>query len=87
MVRTLIERQLKLARVIKRLNFIRDDDNEVTDILTTEIHSNAIIATNEKLRKTNSTNEKRSCILGEHITDCNPYRPRWEAFEEMNTQQ
>lgn len=26
-------------------------------------------------------------ILGVHIPECNPYRPRWEEFEEMTTEQ
>lgn len=34
MVRSFIERQLKIGRMMKGLNFTRDEDNEVTEILT-----------------------------------------------------
>lgn len=49
MVRYLIERYLKLGRVIKGLNFIGDADNEITEILTLNKHVKAIISATDAL--------------------------------------
>lgn len=87
MVRSLIERQLELGRVIKGLNFIGDDENEVTEIITTTKHGKAIIAANDNLLQMNAKKKVRRNILGPFIQECNPYSPIWTNLEEMSPQQ
>lgn len=86
-VRALIERQLQLGRVIKGLNFIGDEDKEVTEVVTLKKHATEIIATNDTLLARNLKNAMRRNILGRHLPDCNPYRPVWNALKEMTPQQ
>lgn len=49
MVRSMIERQLKLGRVVRGLKFTEDEDNGVTEILTKAKHAQDIIAANKAL--------------------------------------
>lgn len=87
MVRSLLERQLRLGRIIKGLNFIDDEENEVTEIVLQAKHTNAFIAENETVRQKNLKNNTRKIILGEHIENCNPYVPVWSTHKEMSPQQ
>lgn len=68
-------RQLKLGRVVKALNFIGDEDNEITEVVTLTKHANDFVATNDALLKTAGHNEKRRYILGPFLPNCNPYIP------------
>lgn len=87
MVRSVIERQLKLGRVVSGLNFIGYEDNEVTEILTTAKHAQAIIAANNALIKSNAKNNTRRNILGPNLPMCNSYLPIWSNLETMTPQQ
>lgn len=59
----------------------------MTEVVTTAIHASALIAANETLCETDAKNAKRRSILGALIPDCNPYRPRWEEFDNMTPTQ
>lgn len=87
MVRPLIERQLKLGRVVRGLNFKGDENNEVTEILTTAKHAQAIIAANETLIQANAKSKTRRNILGPNIQQCNQYRPIWSDLEKLSAHQ
>lgn len=74
MAQTLIERQLKIGRVIKGLNFPEEEDREVTEILTIAKHADAIIEANDAFIDATKKFSKPKNILDRHIPDCNPYQ-------------
>lgn len=77
LVRNLIERQLQIGRVVKGLNFIWDEDNEIKEIVTLKKHAKEIVAANGAFIKANKKSMKKRSFLGEFIPKCNPYIPVW----------
>lgn len=87
MVRALIERQMKLGRVIRGLNCIGNEYIEATEIVTTAKDVIETITANEALAKANIKNKTRRNILGPHLSQCNPHWKVWEEQKEMTPQQ
>lgn len=78
LVRNNLELQLGLGRVVKGLNFLGDDDYEVTEIITLEKQAEAVVAASEALLQAKRKFKKRRNILGYHLpadTVVNPYIP------------
>lgn len=79
-VRGLLERQIQLGRVVKGLDFIGDEENEVTEVVTLAKNAKAFITANTKILQ-------RRRIIGEYLQDHNPYHPKWDPSIKMTPQQ
>lgn len=75
-----------MGRIVKSLNFLSDEYNESTEIITLTKHAKALTAANEALLKATEKAVKRRNILSTHLTDCNPYEPVLDENMDMTPQ-